>query len=231
MKGRNYLWWFLGAVLIVSPLWPAHAGNKPQPSNSSASAGAVANSGSYAKSQSQSASLAGATANVTGVSAVGKGGESASFSEGGAAESISEGGAASANNGGVSVDTDVPRQAPSVGLVVPQSDLMGCTKGFGLGGSRATGSAVLGWSWLQRDCYAFRRFEMLAGLGEKDAAAKAYCSRKMHWSDFGDKDKCEAVIVQSLIDIDTAREVAEVKKQIPTTSPIQKWLKLSNTKR
>ena len=221
--------------MILSPLWPAHAGNKPQPPNSSASAGAVANSGSYAKSQSQSASVAGAAANVSGVSAVGKGGESSSVSEaaGGnaTAEALGgEGGAASANNGGVSVDTDVPRQAPSVGLVVPQSDLMGCTKGFGLGGSRSTGSAVLGWSWLQRDCYAFRRFEMLAGLGEKDAAAKAYCSRKMHWSDFESKENCEAVIVQSLIDIETAREVAEVKKQIPSTSPIQKWLKLSNTK-
>ena len=159
-------------------------------------------------------------------------------------------GLANAENGPIEIDNEsqggaggeakvvvsdrAPRQAPSVGLVVPQSDLMGCTKGFGWFGSHASGSSAnatgLGWSWLQRDCYAFRRFEMLAGLGEKEAAAKAYCSRKMHYSDFGGKGKCETVIVQSLTDIETAREVAEIKKQIPSTSPVQRYLKSLNTK-
>ena len=205
---------FLCACLVAVPSYAD--GPQPVPPNSSAVAGSTAYSGSHANAQSQSASVSGAVAQA---------GDATALSEGSMA--TAEGASADV---GVSVRTDVPRQAPSVGLVVPQSDLMGCTKGFGLGGSRSTGSAVLGWSWLQRDCYAFRRFEMLAGLGEKDAAAKAYCSRKMHWSDFESKENCEAVIVQSLIDIETAREVAEVKKQIPTTSPIQKWLKLSNTK-
>ena len=218
----KYLLPILSALVLSSTSLAESNGPQPVPPGSSAIAGSTAYSGSHANAQSQSASVSGAVAQA---------GDATALSEGSMA--TAEGASADV---GVSVRTDVPRQAPSVGLVVPQSDLMGCTKGFGLGGSRSTGSAVLGWSWLQRDCYAFRRFEMLAALGEKDAAAKAYCSRKMHWLDFGTQKKtaqpkCEAVIVQSLIDIETAREVAEVKKQIPTTSPIQKWLKLSNTKR
>ena len=226
---KKHLWLFL-AVLMTSTLWwPAHAvdGPEPQPPGGDVSARSSAYSGSSANAQSSSASLAGAASH------------SQSSAQGGQANAVAKGGEAQGGvatsdiSGGVSLNnsTDIPRQAPSVGLVVPQSDLMGCTKGFGLGGSEERGSVVMGWSWLQKDCYAMRQFELFAALGLNDAAGKAFCSRKSHWTPFESKDNCEAMIVQSLIDLQTDRaEVAEVKKQIPKVSPIQKWLKLSPTK-
>lgn len=101
--------------------------------------------------------------------------------------------------GPISVVHKQVRQAPSVGLVPGQSTAP-FLKCAGVGGSDEKGSAVIGWCWLQRDTYAKHRAETLAALDLPLPAATAYCSRRLHWQDFGSRDACESSIAQSLID-------------------------------
>ena len=218
--------------MILSPLWPAHAGNKPQPPNSSASAGAVANSGSYAKSQSQSASVAGAAANVTGVSALAKGGEASAMGGNATAEALGGEGGSSDISGGVHVSDRAVRQAPAVFGMVGDGNGVDCMVGWGGGGSNKTGGITLGATVMQKECYSLLMFDRLAGMGLNDPAAKAFCKPKGHWWPFESRENCEASIVQTLIsmEIDRAEVAAAAKKQMPKVSPIQKWLRLQSLK-
>ncbi len=117
------------------------------------------------------------------------------------------------------VDTDVPRQAPSIGLVVPPST-MDCSKGFGWGGSNKTGSMLLGWSWLQRDCMAMKNFELLRSMGLYKPAAEAYCARKLFRKPFADKDDCvEKMSIQPIQSVvEPVRETVNVYVDAPQCS-------------
>ena len=215
--------------MIVSPLWPAHAGNKPQPSNSSDSS-SVANSAALASSKSQSASksVAGAAANVTGVSALAKGGEASAVGGNATAEG-GQGGAASADiSGGVSLinQTRIPREAPPVGGAGgnsggddPSSRADDCMVGQFIGGTNDTGGISIGPVTMQGECYALVMYDWYAGRGMNEQAATAFCSARKHRAHYGGwfskrREKCEAAIYQMLVleEIEAEQAVSELGK-------------------
>lgn len=110
---------------------------------------------------------------------------------------VTGGSAEGGSVGDVSVNTRGRRQAPGVALAVPQST-MECAKGVGFGGSNTSGSVLVGWSWLQRDCWALHQFYQLASLGLSEPAANAYCSRRMHWQPFESEANCRSLVALSL---------------------------------
>lgn len=198
-------------LLFVSMTSEANnANNTPDPVMSSS------NSSSHAVAKSESSSTS---------NSISKGGDaSASGGHGGSAEvGDVSGGASSATVGDVSIRDR--RQAPSV-TVIPGNTTAECMVAWGIGGSNKTGAVSLGPTWMQKDCYAMKTFKLLADMGMPEAASKAFCSRKLHWFPFESKENCQAMITQSLIAIEVDRsEVAEVKKRIPSHSPLQSWLK------
>ena len=192
------------------------------------------------ESTSQAASLSTSKSMATGGSAVAAGGEA--FAKGGASTSISgdsmatggAGGTSSAEGasvGDISIGGDSnPRQAPGAVAIPPQTTAE-CMVGIGFAGSNKTGAVALSPSWMQKDCWAMKQFELLASLGLHQAASKSYCSRKINWFSFESKEKCEALITQSLILIAVdAEEIASVKKQLPKVTPIQGWLSRKSKK-
>ncbi len=110
----------------------------------------------------------------------------AAISQGGAGGSVAE--------GAVDISTSnnyrERREAPSVWVTAPNStaDYMVC---FGLGGSTNRGAATGILCRIQKELYAEHRAEQLAYLGAYEEAAAAYCSRKLHWKDFGTQVNCK----------------------------------------
>jgi len=94
------------------------------------------------------------------------------------------------------------RQAPGIALLPPPSTAGGL-KCFGIAMSQSRSDDAygggLGWCWKQQDDWSVERYERLAGLGLFTEAAGAYCSKKVHWRDFGSVEACQAGIHQSLI--------------------------------
>lgn len=127
-----------------------------------------------------------------------------------------------ANSQTTNVNHKYRRQAPSVGLVVPNSTapLMKC---IGFGGSNETGSAVTGWCWLQRDLYAAYRAEQHAAARRFEAAAKAQCSHKLFRSDFDSLEDCQASVYQSL-------ELQRIESEGPTAEEYEELLRIEREK-
>ncbi len=129
--------------------------------------------------------------------------------------------------------TRYKRNAPSTMVGAPNSS--GSRKCIGGGGSDTTSSVVIPeiWCWKQRDHWAKERAIDLAHLREYEASANAYCSKRMHWRDFGDQDKCrdawakkwEAYHARE----DAAQEVAAQAGK-SKLSPRTRWERLSSTK-
>ncbi|MGB1373805.1 MAG: hypothetical protein ACPG6R_11835 [Aequoribacter sp.] len=97
------------------------------------------------------------------------------------------------SNSNNAVDIRYPRDkrnAPGLAFAPPQL-LNECERYYGGGGSNSTGSIIGGFPVLQKDCWAVSRFTHLSGLGQYEAGAKAYCSRKMHVRDFKDRKDCQ----------------------------------------
>lgn len=179
-------------------------GDGPVPPDSSASAGAVANSGALAKSQSQSESMA--------------------LAKGGEASAVGEGGAASANNGGVSVITKVPRDAPPVGGAGgnpggddPANRADDCMVGKFIGGTNDSGGISIGPVTMQGECYALVMYQWYSDKGMPEQASVAFCSARKHRAHYGNmfdrkrKEKCEAAIYQMLIvaDLEVSEELGK----------------------
>jgi len=107
-----------------------------------------------------------------------------------------------ANQQELNYNNEQVRQAPGIALLPPPSTAGGL-KCFGIAMSQSRSDDAygggLGWCWKQQDDWSVERYERLAGLGLFTEAAGAYCSKKVHWRDFGSVEACQAGIHQSLI--------------------------------
>ncbi len=114
-------------------------------------------------------------------------GGSATATGGSASVEHVEGG--TGHGGSVDFNYSNRRSAPPVSVWSSPStaDFMVC---IGLGGSNASGAATGALCYLQKDLYAMHRSDWLAARGNDDAAKAAYCSRKLHWRDFGSEAAC-----------------------------------------
>jgi len=219
-KFRINRWYLAGGIILIilatidfAEMAYATTGvtnNGSNHHNSTGDTGSVSTAGSESSSQVTSNIVnKGGTASVGNTNAEGGMGGAA---QGGSVGDISMGG-----------DSN-PRQAPGAVAIPPQTTAE-CMVGIGFAGSNKTGAVALSPSWMQKDCWAMKQFELLASLGLHQAASKSYCSRKINWFSFESKEKCEALITQSLILIAVdAEEIASVKKILPKVTPIQGWL-------
>lgn len=91
--------------------------------------------------------------------------------------------------GDVSLTSKTARQAPDV-TVIPGNNTAPFLKCFGWGGSNDTGGTAIGWCWLQRDEFARQRSVQLFREGHYEASARAYCSKKLLYKDYGGKEEC-----------------------------------------
>ena len=225
-------WYYVGGIILIilamTDVAEVYATNKPGGNNgkhqtateSTSSSSSMASGGAaYSEGSTSSAIAKGGTATVGNTNAEGgmggAGGNSAAMGGNGGSGSV----------GDISIGGDTtPRQAPGVVAIPPQTTAE-CMVGIGFAGSNRTGAVALSPSWMQKDCWAMKQFELLASLGLHQAASKSYCSRKINWFSFESKEKCEALITQSLILIAVdAEEIASVKKILPKVTPIQGWL-------
>ena len=190
----------IGVLFLATSAWGTGNGSSNPNSNSSSNSHSVSTThvAALAQSKAQAASVA------QGGSAQSEGGTASALAKGGmgGAGGSSEGGSAEASGGtasneGITYNNEQVRQAPSIGLVTPQST-MECSKGFGWGGSNKTGSIVMGISWLQKDCVASHEFVRLAELGLTTPAAKVYCARKLFNSPFDTEQQCIDAITTAL---------------------------------
>ena len=193
---------------------------------------AYATGGSNEHDQTATESTSSSSSMASGGTAYSEGSTSSAIAKGGTAtvgNTNAEGGMGGAAQGGSVGDISMggdsnPRQAPGAVAIPPQTTAE-CMVGIGFAGSNRTGAVALSPSWMQKDCWAMKQFELLASLGLHQAAGQSYCSRKINWYSFESRQKCEAQVTQALILIAVdAEEIASVKKILPKVTPIQGWL-------
>ena len=223
-------WYYVGGILLLilatidfAEMAYATGGSNEHDqtaTESTSSSSSMASGGTaYSEGSTSSAIAKGGTATVGNTNAEGgmggAGGNSAAMGGNGGSGSV----------GDISIGGDTtPRQAPGVVAIPPQTTAE-CMVGIGFAGSNRTGAVALSPSWMQKDCWAMKQFELLASLGLHQAAGQSYCSRKINWYSFESRQKCEAEITQALILIAVdAEEIASVKKILPKVTPIQGWL-------
>lgn len=183
------------ALFIIQPVF-ANGGSSPPGASASAGASAGAKAGAAADAVANSSN-----ANNVNVNNSLQAGDGHATATGGRSTSS------------LAYSHEEVRQAPSVGIV-PGNNTAPYLKCIGVGGSDEKGSAVLGHCWLQRDVYALVRSEKLAGMGLPGPAARAYCSQRMHWRDFGSKSGCINQLTEQL-------QAAQTKEVMVFTVPDQ----------
>lgn len=143
---------------------------------------------------------------------------------GGSATSNAEVGGVRAGDNAVTINEKHRKPVPSVYIGSPDTTAP-CWIGLSAGGS-GSGFGVSG-LFARRDkaCLAMLQFHNLAKLGLFIPAATAYCTERANlWKPFGDLDRCEAMLTQSLIDasIDGRRHTDSPLKTGDSEASMQK---------